>query len=304
VFCFHAFHAFPVEIRRMLLDLGLRVPIVGYTHGSHWDPTDTYRFDHYPGLDLADLANLRVLDRVLVVSAWMRDALSTGIAALNPALADDIGGRTRVVGLPLDMATIDRHRTDEPFARTTVVFNHAPVRSKNPDLFATVIADVMSRHPIDVVVTRRFRPEDPGAAAIAALARRHPGRVSLGNDLPLPDYYRTLWRSQLQVSTASHESLGMATLEAMYTATCCVLPRVANYPALCGNHPEVLYEPGPEGLRDRLVHLHQHEDIRINVGQELARRAAQYGEPAVVGAIANVLDEIVAQGDVTGRNRA
>ena len=27
----------------MLLDLGLRVPIVGYTHGSHWDVTDTYR---------------------------------------------------------------------------------------------------------------------------------------------------------------------------------------------------------------------------------------------------------------------
>jgi hypothetical protein len=126
-----------------------------------------------------------------------------------------------------------------------------------------------------VVVTRRFRPEDPGGAAIAALAPRYPGRVSLGNDLPLPDYYRTLWRSQLQVSTASHESLGMATLEAMYTATCCVLPRVADYPALCGNHPDVLYEPGPEGLRDRLVHLHRHEVIRINVGQELSRRAAQ-----------------------------
>jgi hypothetical protein len=165
------------------------------------------------------------------------------------------------------------------------------------------MADIMSQHPIDVVVTRRFRPEDPGGAAIAALARRYPGRVSLGNDLPLPDYYRTLWRSQLQVSTASHESLGMATLEAMYTATCCVLPRVANYPALCGNHPDVLYEPGPEGLRDRLVHLHRHEVIRINVGQELSRRAAQYGEPAVVGAIANVLDEIVAQGDVTGGSR-
>ena len=54
VFCFHAFHTFPVEVRRMLLDLGLRVPIVGYTHGSHWDVTDTYRSDHYPGLALAD----------------------------------------------------------------------------------------------------------------------------------------------------------------------------------------------------------------------------------------------------------
>ncbi len=303
VFCFHAFHAFPLEIRRMLLDLGLRVPIVGYTHGSHWDITDTYRSDHYPGLDLADLANLRVLDRILVVSPWMRDALGAGIAALNPALAADLGGRTRVVGLPLDMATIDRHRTNEPFPRTTVVFNHAPVRSKNPDLFAAVMTTIMSQLPIDVVFTRRFRPEDPGGAAIAGLARRYPGRVTLGNDLRLPEYYRTLWRSQLQVSTASHESLGVATLEAMYTATCCVLPRVANYPALCGNHPEVLYEPGPEGLRDRLLHLHQHDDIRIKAGQELSRRAADYSGPAIVGAIADVLDEIAGKGDGTGGNR-
>ena len=43
VFCFHAFQTFLVEVRRMLLDLGLRLPIVGYTHGSHWDVTDTYR---------------------------------------------------------------------------------------------------------------------------------------------------------------------------------------------------------------------------------------------------------------------
>lgn len=300
VFCFHAFHAFPVEIRRMLLDLGLQVPLVGYTHGSHWDPTDSYRADHYPGLDLADLANLRVLDRVLVVSPWMRDTLHTGIGTLNPALADDILARTRVVGLPLDTATINRYRTNEPFRRTTVVFNHAPIPSKNPDLFATVMADIMSHRPIDVLFTRRFRPEDPGAAAIADLARRYPGRVHLGNDLPMAEYYRALWRSQLQVSTASHESLGVATLEAMYTATCCVLPRVANYPALCGNHPEVLYEPGPQGLRDRLVHLHDHEDIRVNVGQELSRRTAQYAEQPIVGAIANVLDEIVEQENMSG----
>jgi Glycosyltransferase Family 4 len=293
VFCFHAFHTFPVEVRRMLLDLGLRVPIVGYTHGSHWDVTDTYRSDHYPGLALADLANLDVLDRVLVVSSWMRDALGAGIARLNAALAQAILRKVRVVGLPLDMATIDRHRPDSPFLRTTVVFNHAPVRSKNPELFVAVMDDIMSRHPVDVLFTRRFRPEDPGGPDVARLAQRYPGRVILGNDLPIPEYYRALWSAQLQVSTASHESLGMATLEAMYTATCCVLPRVANYPALCGNHPEVLYEPGPDGLRDRLIHLIQREDVRTRTGHELARQAARYEVDVVVDAIAEVLHEVV-----------
>ena len=72
VFSFHAFSAFPTEIRRMLLDLGLDLPLVGYTHGSHWDPSDTFRFQAYPGLDLLDLANLQVLDRVFLVSDYPR----------------------------------------------------------------------------------------------------------------------------------------------------------------------------------------------------------------------------------------
>ena len=75
VFSFHAFSVFPAEIRRMLLDLGLELPLVGYTHGSHWDPTDTFRFQAYPRMELLDLANLHVLDRVFLVSDYLRATL-------------------------------------------------------------------------------------------------------------------------------------------------------------------------------------------------------------------------------------
>src|SRR3954468_11605309 len=44
-------------------------PIIGYLHGSHWDPTDTYRSEAYPGLKWLDLANLMAL----IVSPPMHD---------------------------------------------------------------------------------------------------------------------------------------------------------------------------------------------------------------------------------------
>ncbi|HST96601.1 MAG TPA: hypothetical protein VLJ85_03085, partial [Geodermatophilus sp.] len=143
IFCFHIFSVFPVEIRRMLLDLGLSIPIVGYTHGSHWDPTDTFRFETYPGMEVLDLANLHVLDRVLLVSEYMRTTLRSTIGALNTPLAEHVDAHAAVVGLPLAVDRIDACRTGRRFPRPTVVFNHAPVSSKNPDLFARVMTRVL-----------------------------------------------------------------------------------------------------------------------------------------------------------------
>src|ERR1700694_4481544 len=75
IFLFHAFSAFPVEIRRILLELGCSVPMIGYTHGSHWDPSDSLRSEHYPGLEMLDLANLLALDRILFDSHFMKNTV-------------------------------------------------------------------------------------------------------------------------------------------------------------------------------------------------------------------------------------
>ena len=114
IFSFHIFSTFPAEIRRMALDLGLSVPIVGYTHGSHWDPTDTFRFQVYPGMELLDLANLHVLDRILLASEYMRATLWENIGAFNSSLARQLDAKAVVVGLPLDVKRIDACRTDLP----------------------------------------------------------------------------------------------------------------------------------------------------------------------------------------------
>ncbi|HWI01356.1 MAG TPA: hypothetical protein VNT27_13580, partial [Propionibacteriaceae bacterium] len=223
IFVFHAFSVFPTEIRRMILDLRLDIPMIGYTHGSHWDPTDTFRFEVYPGMETADLANLCVLDKVLLVSHQMQNTLRDSIGAFNEPLASLLETRYEVVGLPLDVTRIEKSRTDERDPRPTVVFNHAPVASKDPDMFARVMRRILPRYDVGVLFTRMFPLDQAGGQAVAALAADFGDRVVLGNNMPLPAYYSALWRAELQVSTATHESLGVSTLEAMYTGSCCIL---------------------------------------------------------------------------------
>jgi glycosyltransferase involved in cell wall biosynthesis len=296
VFCFHIFSVFPVEIRRMLLDLGLSVPIVGYTHGSHWDPTDTFRFETYPGMEVLDLANLHVLDRVLLVSEYMRTTLRSTIGAFNTPLAEHVDTHAAVVGLPLDVDRIDGCRTGRRFSRPTVVFNHAPVSSKNSELFARVMARLLPAHDVGVLITRDFAPWQPGGEAIGALAARFPEQVLLGRDMPLDEYYEALWATDLQVSTATHESLGVSTLEAMYTGNCCLLPRVGSYPEICDRHPDVLYEPGEEPLEERLRWFLEHPEHRRAVASELQRMAGRFHPRAVVEKIAAEVRDVALGG--------
>lgn len=292
VFFFHAFHAFPAEIRRMLLDLRLSIPLVGYTHGSHWDPTDSFRFEAYPGMELVDLANLSVLDRILLVSDYMRSTLRSNVAALNPNLAEQLDAKAEVVGLPLDTARIDRQRTTDRFERTTVVYNHAPVSSKRPEAFARVMQGILRCHPVDVLLTRRFDPGSPGGTAVADLVAEFGRRVRLGADMSIDEYYRALWMSDIQVSTATHESLGMATLEAMYTGNCCLLPRLGSYPEICEGHPDVLYDPAGNSLEERLTYFIEHPQRRTQVAAELSRIARKHRPDVVLERVLRVVAEV------------
>jgi glycosyltransferase involved in cell wall biosynthesis len=292
IFVFHAFSVFPTEIRRMILDLRLDIPMIGYTHGSHWDPTDTFRFEVYPGMQTADLANLCVLDKVLLVSHQMQATLRASIGAFNEPLATYLETRYEVVGLPLDVARIDESRTDERDPRPTVVFNHAPVASKDPDMFVRVMRRILPRYDVGVLFTRMFPPDRAGGEAVAALAADFGDRVVLGNNMPLQDYYSALWRAQLQVSTATHESLGVSTLEAMYTGTCCILPRVGSYPEITGNHPDALYDRGDQQLEERLTYFLDHPERRRAVAHDLQQAAARYRPDLVVRRIADVLDKV------------
>ncbi|MEO3812103.1 glycosyltransferase family 4 protein [Sphaerisporangium sp. B11E5] len=283
VLAFHAFWPFTVELRRVMDDAGFGGPLVTYTHGSHWDPTDLFRFERYPRLAWADLGNLMCADRVLVVSEWMAATIAAEVRAAAPSAAAELVPRLRRVGLPLDLPRIDAARRPEDPGAPVVVFNHAPVAAKRPEVFFELAAELMRRTPARVLVTRRFPPA-------SALERLDPARVRLGGDLPIDDYYAALWGAHLQVSTATHESLGVATLEAMATGTCCLLPRVGAYPEI--TDPDALYGDTGE-LLSRLVELVGHPEPRRDLAaRQMARTRAAYSPERVAAAVHEVLLEV------------
>lgn len=129
------------------------------------------------------------------------------------------------------------------------------------------------RHDVTVVLTRRFGENDPGFAHLGEISMKYEGRVQMGDDFSLPDYYRLLWQCDIQVSTALHESFGVATLEAMFAGNACLLPRHAVYPELCGSIEESLYEYSEEVLSDRLLELIDAPAIRQDLARRLSQRA-------------------------------
>ena len=299
VLAFHAFWPFAADLRRILDDSGVAPALVGYTHGSHWDPSDLFRFERYPQLRWADLGNLLALDRVLVVSEWMRGTLLHNVSAASEEAARELDSRMQVVGLPIDLARIDAARRSPPDDTPTVVFNHAPVESKRPDVFLDLADELLRTTPARVVVTRRFDPGSVWAIRAGELAGLHPGRFVLCDDLPIDEYFAVLWAASVQVSTATHESLGVGTLEAMATGNHCLLPRRGAYSEIVGDDPDVLYTDDGE-LLDRAVAAVTDPALRARVADRLCRRARElYSPDAIAANVYAVLSEAAAAAVVT-----
>ena len=292
VLAFHAFWPFTADLRRVLDD-SVPLPLVTFTHGSHWDPTDLFRFDRYPALRWADLGNLLAADRVLVVSRYMRDTILRHVAEASGAAAAEVEGRLRVVGLPLDLPSIDAARPPSGTGRPDhqdhlrIVFNHAPIAAKQPGAFLDIAAEVLAATPTtEILVTRHIPDDSPWAVPVHELVTAFPGRLTLGDDLPTGEYYRALWRSHMQVSTATHESLGVATLEAMVTGNHCLLPRIGAYPEVAENDPDVLYDD----LGDLVARLlaGPHPEV---VARHGARIRVRHSPATVAAAVRSVLAE-------------
>jgi len=276
IFIFHSFQQFPQEIKKMLYHLKLNIPIIGYTHGSHWDPTDTFRHLHCPELHLTDLANLYCLDAILFVTHTFKDVVIHEIKKMNAPLAEKIAKKSHVVGLPINTSLIDTYHTTKKNNDITIVFNHAPVPSKNLMTFLQVMQGLLPRYNhIKCYITRHLPSDTPEYLHANALAAAHPGKVFFGKTLPLKDYYTLLWNSDIQVSTASHESLGIATLEAMYTHNCCLLPRIGAYPEISAGISEHLYSDVTE-LTKKLTFYIENAHERYALAGRLALAANNY----------------------------
>jgi glycosyltransferase involved in cell wall biosynthesis len=290
IFIFHSFQQFPAEMRRILFDLNLSVPIVGYSHGSHWDPSDAYRFIHYPDMEVADLANLLSLDRVLLVSEFAREVILRNVSAWQPEAARRLEAKIRVVGLPISTHRMDACRTEEKFERPTILFNHSLVPSKQPELFAEVAARALEKHDVCVVLTREVEDEAL-RGRFRELQARFQERLILGNTYSIDDYFRTLWKADLQVSTATHEHLGIATLEAMYAHNCCLLPNRCSYPEITGGYGDVLYS-STEELEEKLDYYLKDRGAREKAAATLHERSLRYTPEEVASRLMDVFAEL------------
>jgi glycosyltransferase involved in cell wall biosynthesis len=290
IFIFHIFQQFPAEVRRILQDLKMPLPIVGYTHGSHWDPSDLYRFIHYPGMEVTDLANLLCLDRVLVPSHYLREVVAKNIGDWQREAARQIEEKTAVVGLPINTRRLDASRTEERFDRPTIVFNHSLIPSKAPEVFFDVAERVLERHEVNIIITREA-PDEGIKKRLAELSARFPERLTSGETYSLPEYFRILWKADIQVSTAVHEGLGIATLEAMYTYNCCLLPNRCSYPEITDDLKDVLCSSA-EDLLDKLDYYLKNEAARWQVAQTLHERSLRYTPERVASHLVAVLSEL------------
>jgi len=291
IFIFHSFQHFPAEVRRILFDLKSPLPIVGYSHGSHWDPSDIFRTIHYPGMEVADLANLLCLDRVLLPSHYLRQVILANVGRWQPEVARQLGPKLAVVGLPINIRQLDAFYTTERFSRPTIVFNHALIPSKAPEVFLDMAEVVLQRHDVNVVITRHAEDEAV-ARRLQEMRRRFADRFLVGETYSLPDYFRLLWKADFQVSTALHEGLGIATLEAMYTENCCLLPNRCSYPEITEGFQDVLYNSREE-LLDKIGYFLKNEAARRQAASELRRRSLRYAPEQVASRLYATFSELV-----------
>ncbi|MGI5239083.1 hypothetical protein [Dactylosporangium sp. CA-139066] len=283
LFMYNTHHQFAAEIRRMLYERGLTgIVLAGYTHGSHWDPSDQIRAN-FPLLRFADLGNVMAMDTVFLVSQYMADTMADTIGReLGLRVRAEFLQKARVVGGTIDNQRLDAARVAED-AGVTIVFNHSASPAKRPAVFFLAAREVLAARPdTRVLVTRRFAPSAPGGPELYDLRRRYPDRIVLGDTMPTDDYFAWLWRSQIQVSTAFHESFGVSTVESIYAGCCSLLPPRGCYREITGEAglyderrlATVLLEHAADPAARRRVAVQQREAIQRYLPARVARRIA------------------------------
>lgn len=253
IFIFHILNQFPTEIRRILVELELTVPMMGYTHGSNWDETDAFRQRHFGALKMADLANLLTLDRILLTSQAFRDALSRSIGLFSPTAAEEFASRACIVGCPIDVSSIDLAvaRAGRDRCPSRVVFNHSLVPEKGVDDFINFGRLLLSKRlGAEIFFTRaKDSRHSQLNARLDALVADFPDRVHICGNLSQEKYYELLVTSGFQVSTAYHESFGVSSAEAMYAGCCSITPRLPAYLELVQQEGNGVFHDGtPSGI--------------------------------------------------------
>ncbi len=220
-------------------------------------------------------------DKVLFNSLYNRETFLAGcrdIVGKAPDMPPDMEWdygldrlRKKCVCLPpgIDFSEIDQApKAGAGNARPVIVWNHRWEHDKNPEPFFESLFDLDCRSvDFGLVVMGQSFQDQPAVFARArqGLARRimHFGTVSSRKE-----YAGWLRKSDVVVSTATHEFFGMAVLEAVRAGCRPLLPNRLSYPE---NYPEeFLYDEGV--FTERLIQSLEQGRLPQTRSKELTER--------------------------------
>ena len=249
-------------------------------------------------LALTNWLSMAVADRVLVNSeAQLADLRRALPVLLGRALDHDhrhrlaeVLDRTQVltVGVDLEGIAPDGHPPpDEP----VVVWNHRWDREKRADrLFGILHGLADEGVPFRLALAGENLRIDP--QEFDAIRERLGDRVVHVGRLDRGGYHRLLASSDVTVSTAEHETFGIAAVEAMAAGCVPLLPDRLSYPEIVPEqwHDAVLYED--RELRDRLRAVLTGLPAARDAVDGLAAAVRRFAWPTVAPAYDVVIDEL------------
>jgi len=209
-------------------------------------------------LALANWLSMAVADRVLVNSETQLDDLRVALPVLlgraldhsHAHRLDEVLTRCEVLPVGVDLTGIvpDGH---SPPAEPLVVWNHRWDREKRADrLFSALHRLADDGIGFRLALAGENLRVDP--QEFEGIRRRLGDRVVHLGTLDRDGYHSLLAASDVTVSTAEHETFGIAAVEAMTAGCVPLLPNRLSYPEIVPErwHRTVLY--GPNELDDRL----------------------------------------------------
>ena len=240
--------------------------------------------DHHFGM--TQLVSARAATRVAFNSEHNRTTfLEAGRALLRrmpdavpPDWVDDIGGKSEVLPVPLDLPDVDRATLEaEPSrarGRPLVVWNHRWEHDKGPDTLARAIIELAETgRDFELAVCGQKFARVP--AALRWLESELSDRIVSWGPLERPAYEALLAAADIALSTARHEFFGISTLEAAHFGAHPLAPATLAYPEVLDSDHQ--YPPGrvTEALTALVDRWHAGERLRA----DRRHLTARFGRP-------------------------
>ena len=249
---------------------------------------------------LVNIHSALCADRVLFNSGYHRQEFLGAVEDLirsmpdcRPAgVAERIRARSEILGLPLNLAGIDRSRV--PRKDPWILWNHRWEEDREPATFFEAM-EALDREAAAglapdfrlVVVGRAYR--DRPAAFDRARERLAHRIERWGFVESRREYLDLVARCAAVVSTSRHEFFGVSVMEAIYLGCTPVLPRRLAYPEITGPDSPFLYDDPSEIPRRVAEAIRTSPDPRV---ETLAERIRENDLPRVVARWDEILDAL------------